>query len=84
MVLGEGHSFRVTSSSGTSSRGSTSRELEQSVIESGSLAIQRMLHVGVHGVFLVACVGALAKSRQAASSRYVHREHFYTLGQACC
>jgi hypothetical protein len=50
MVLSEGLSSRVTSSSVTSSRGSTSRELEQLIIESGSLAIQRVLHVSVHGV----------------------------------
>jgi hypothetical protein len=50
MVLSEGLSSRVTSSSVTSSRGSTSRELEQLIIESGSLTIQRVLHVSVHGV----------------------------------
>jgi hypothetical protein len=84
MVLGEGLSSRVTSSSVTSSRGSTSRGLEQLIIEFGSFDDPACVARERAWCFLVACVGAPAKSRQAASSRYVHRQRFYTLGQACC
>jgi hypothetical protein len=82
--LGEGLSSRVTSSSVTSSRGSTSRELEQLIIESGSLAIQRVLHVSVHGVSWW-----LVSVPRPSQGRRLHRDTFiestlYTLGQACC
>jgi hypothetical protein len=71
MVLGEGLSSRVTSSSVTSSRGSTSRELEQLIIESGSLAIQRVLHVSVHVVSWW-----LVSVPRPSQGRRLHRDTF--------
>jgi len=71
MVLSEGLSSRVTSSSVTSSRGSTSRELEQLIIESGSLTIQRVLHVSVHGVSWW-----LVSVPRPSQGRRLHRDTF--------
>jgi hypothetical protein len=71
MVLSEGISSRVTSSSVTSSRGSTSREFELLIIESGSLTIQRVLHVSVHGVSWW-----LVSVPRPSQGRRLHRDTF--------
>jgi hypothetical protein len=79
MVQGDGLSSIVASS-----RGSTSRELEQLVIDSGSLSIQRVLHVGVHGVsWWLVSVPRPSQGRRLHRDTFIKRT-FYTLGQACC